>query len=192
MPTPRQPSESVVLPRRWLGLDRLGLLQTLGGIALAAITLFSADDQIVLFGRTILLQRQWDVGCIAASLAIILSMLNWRRDPDDERRKMQHELRMEPQAGEAIAARERHRAAEERERADQERERADQERNRADQERNRAAEGRKRQAEGFERLDQAAVLFARVQLDPSELNRARLQACVTLMGQPPLADERGD
>jgi hypothetical protein len=167
-----------------LGLDRLGLLQTLGGIALGSITLFSAYDQIVLFGRTIVLQRQWGVGCIAASLAIIF--IDAELASGSRLRAAKDAARVEDES-----ARERHRAAEERERADQERERADQERNRADRERNRAAEGRKRQAEGFERLDQAAVLSARVQLEPSDLNRARLQAFITLMGQPPPADDAG-
>ncbi len=55
------------------------------------------------------------------------------------------------------------------------------ERDRADQERNRAAEARERQAEGLERLDQAALLSARVQLDPNPTNRARLQFFLTLM-----------
>jgi hypothetical protein len=63
----------------------------------------------------------------------------------------------------------------------EERDRADQERQRADQERNRAAEARERQRKGFERLDQAALLSARVQLDPNPTNRARLQFFLTLM-----------
>jgi hypothetical protein len=66
----------------------------------------------------------------------------------------------------------------------------DRDRNRANQERNRAAEARERQAEAaerqrksFERLDQGALLSARVQLDPSKTNRARLRAFITLMAQ---------
>lgn len=62
------------------------------------------------------------------------------------------------------------------------------ERDRADQERNRAAEARKRQAEGFERLDQAALLSGRVQLDPNPPNRARFQFFLTLLAQ----SSRGD
>ena len=66
----------------------------------------------------------------------------------------------------------------------------DRERNRADQERNRAAEARERQAEAAERqrqslaeLRRSALLSARVQLDPSPTNRARLRAFLTLMAQ---------
>ena len=40
---------------------------------------------------------------------------------------------------------------------------------------------RERQAESLERLDQAALLSARVQLDPNPTNRARLQFFLTLM-----------
>jgi hypothetical protein len=40
-----------------------------------------------------------------------------------------------------------------------------------------------RQAEGFKRLDQAALLSGRVQLDPNPTNRARLQFFLTLMAQ---------
>ena len=66
----------------------------------------------------------------------------------------------------------------------------DRERNRADQERNRAAEARERQTEAAERqrqslaeLRRSALLSARVQLDPSPTNRARLRAFLTLMAQ---------
>jgi len=66
----------------------------------------------------------------------------------------------------------------------------DRERNRADQERNRAAEARERQTEAAERqrqslaeLRRSALLSARVQLDPSPTNRARLRGFLTLMGQ---------
>ncbi len=37
-----EPPESSAPHRRWLGLDRLGLLQVLGGIALGLIALFSS------------------------------------------------------------------------------------------------------------------------------------------------------
>ena len=66
----------------------------------------------------------------------------------------------------------------------------DRDRDRADQERDRAAEARERQAEAAERqrqslaeLRRSALLSARVQLDPSPTNRARLRAFITLMGQ---------
>ena len=74
----------------------------------------------------------------------------------------------------------------------------DRDRNRANQERNRAAEARERQAEAaerqrksFERLDQGALLSARVQLDPSTTNRARLRAFITLMAQRTLEENDG-
>jgi hypothetical protein len=47
---------------------------------------------------------------------------------------------------------------------------------------------RERQRKSFERLDQAALLSARVQLDPSTTNRDRLRAFLTLMAQRPLED----
>jgi hypothetical protein len=47
---------------------------------------------------------------------------------------------------------------------------------------------RERQRKSFERLDQAALLSARVQLDPSSTNRARLRAFLTLMAQRLLDD----
>jgi hypothetical protein len=74
---------------------------------------------------------------------------------------------------------------------DRARDRADQAALEANRERDRAAEARERQRENFERLDQAALLSARVQLDPSSTNRARLRAFLTLMGQRPLEDNDG-
>jgi hypothetical protein len=58
--------------------------------------------------------------------------------------------------------------------------------------RERQAREAQRQRESFERLDQAALLSARVQLDPSPTNRARLRAFLTLMAQRPLQDGDGD
>ncbi len=64
-----------------------------------------------------------------------------------------------------------------------------------DRARDRAAEARERQAEAAERqrqslaeLRRSALLSARVQLDPSPTNRARLRAFLTLMAQRPLED----
>ncbi|MFM7513310.1 MAG: hypothetical protein ACKO3F_08090, partial [Cyanobium sp.] len=65
------PPESPSPPRRWLGLDRLGVAQVLGGIALGLIALFSSYDHITLAGRTLQLQQQWGIPCIAASLATV-------------------------------------------------------------------------------------------------------------------------
>jgi hypothetical protein len=59
--------------------------------------------------------------------------------------------------------------------------------------RDRAARSRKRQVGRLERLHTAAVLSARVQLDPSASNRARLRAFLALISGeiPPDADENG-
>ncbi|MCX5953187.1 MAG: hypothetical protein NTZ40_06785 [Cyanobacteria bacterium] len=74
---------------------------------------------------------------------------------------------------------------------DRARDRADQERNRAAETRERQAEAAERQRKSFERLDQATLLSARVQLEPSETNRERLRAFLTLMAQRPLEDNDG-
>jgi hypothetical protein len=47
---------------------------------------------------------------------------------------------------------------------------------------------RERQGKSFERLDQAALLSGRVQLDPNPTNRARLQFFLTLMAQSAMED----
>jgi hypothetical protein len=47
---------------------------------------------------------------------------------------------------------------------------------------------RKRQGESLERLDQAALLSARVQLDPNPTNRARLQFFLTLLDKTSVQD----
>ena len=74
---------------------------------------------------------------------------------------------------------------------------AAEERNRADSERNRAAEARecqaeatKRQGQGIALLRSAALLSARVQLDPSELNRSRLNAFLALLAEEALNDKQ--
>jgi superfamily II DNA helicase RecQ len=152
------------------GLVRQGLLQVLGGLALSLIALFSSYDHVTLLGRTLQLQQQWGIVFIAASLATVV-------------------VDAELASGSRLrAAQDAARVADE---AARERYRADRERNQADRERNRAAEARERQRESFERLDQAALLSARVQLDPSVSNRARLQAFLALMGQQPLEDDQG-
>ena len=55
-----------------MDLDRLGVLQVLGGIALSLIALFSSYDHITLLGRTLQLQQQWGIVFIAASLATVV------------------------------------------------------------------------------------------------------------------------
>jgi hypothetical protein len=216
-----EPPESVALPRRWLGLDRLGVLQVLGGIALSLIALFSSYDHINVFGRTLQLQQQWGIPFIAASLATIVvdaelatgSRLRAAQDAarmadeaarernkTDRERDLASEERIRADQERHRADKERHRADQDRRRSDQERKRSDQERKRAnrernlaDRERNRAAQAREcqvqaaeRQGESLEDIRRAVLLSARVQLDPTASNRARLQTFLSLMGQRPL------
>ena len=54
------------------GLDRLGFTQSIGGLALALIALFSSYDHITAFGIRLQLQQQWGIVFIAASLATVL------------------------------------------------------------------------------------------------------------------------
>ena len=174
---PPDPPEFALAPRPWscrdrlgldrLGLDRLGLTQTIGGLVLGLIALFSSYDHITFAGRSIPLQQQWGIPFIAASVATVFV---------DAQLATRSRLRAAQDA-----ARIADETAEERDRADQERQRADRERNRAAEARERQAQDAERQAESLERLDQAALLSARVQLDPNPTNRARLQFFLTLM-----------
>ncbi|MFM8277689.1 MAG: hypothetical protein ACKN89_12035, partial [Cyanobium sp.] len=168
--TPQRPDppESKSPPRRWLGLDHLGVLQVLGAIALSLIALFSSYDHITLFGRTLQLKQQWGIPFIAASLATVV--VDAQLASRSRLRTAQDAARMADEA-----ARERNLAGEERERADRER--------------NQAAEARERQRQATARLDRCALLSARVLLDPSASNRARLHSCLDVMGQRPEAEE---
>ena len=56
---------------------------------------------------------------------------------------------------------------------------------------NDAAEARERQGQGIALLRIAALLSARVQLDPSELNRSRLNAFLALLAEQALLDQMG-
>jgi hypothetical protein len=129
------------------------VLQVLGGIALGLIALFSSYDHITLAGRTLQLQQQWGIPFIAASLATVF-------------------------VDAQLATRSRLRAAQDALRAAQDAARAE---NEAARERDRAAEARERQREIFKRLDQAALLSGRFQLDPTPTNRARFQFFLTLI-----------
>ena len=142
---PAAPPESRDSLRPWPGLDRLGLIQAIGGLLLGLIALFSAYDHISIAGRSLPLQQQWGITFIAASVATVL---------------------VDAQLATRARDRDRDRAAESRERA---------------------AESRKRQVERLERLHTAAVLSARVQLDPSATSRARLRTFLDLTsGENPL------
>ena len=57
--------------------------------------------------------------------------------------------------------------------------------------RERQAEAAKRQGQGIALLRSAALLSARVQLDPSELNRSRLIAFLALLAEQALLDQLG-
>ena len=142
---PPLPPEWIPHERPWPGLDRLGVVQAIGGLLLGLIALFSSYDHITIGDHTITLQQQWGIVCIAASLATVL-------------------------VDAQLATRSRLRAAYERE-----------------VDRAGAAEARERQREGFERIDQAALLSARVQLEPTAANRARLRSFLTLM-QPEMLE----
>jgi hypothetical protein len=138
------------------------LTQAIGGLALGLIALFSSYDHLTLAGRNFPIPQQWGIPLIAASVAIIFV---------DAQLATGSRLRAEHRAA---------RAADERK---SDRNRAEQRENEADRERNRAAEARERQAESLECIHQAAVLSARVQLDPSDTNRARLQTFLNLLSQ---------
>ena len=155
------------LRRPAFNLDRQVWTQAIGGLVIALIALYSSYDHISLPAFQIRINQQWGVWFIAASLAFVF---------------------INGQQATGYRSRAAHDAAEERDRANQERYRTDLERNRANQERYRAAEARERQAEGTERQGQgiallrgAALLSARYQLDPTELNRSRLSAYLALL-----------
>jgi hypothetical protein len=133
----------------WPGLDRLGLIQAIGGLILGLIALFSSYDHITIAGRSLPPQQQWGIPLILASVATVL-------------------------VDAQLATRSRLRAADE-----------------AARERDLAAAARERQAEGFERLDQAALLSGRVQLDPTPTNRARFQFFLSLLAQSLMGDPDG-
>ena len=66
---------------------------------------------------------------------------------------------------------------------------AAEERDRAAEERERQAEDAERQRQGIALLRGAALLSARVQLDPSELNRSRLSAFLAFLAEQALLDQ---
>jgi hypothetical protein len=145
---PSAPPDLSPSPIPWPGLDRLGLIQSLGGLIFGLIALFTSYDHITLADHSLPLQQQWGIPLIAASVATVV---------------------IDAQ----LATRSRLRAAQDSARVADE----------AARERDLAAEARKRQAEGFERLDQAALLSGRVQLDPTPTNRARFHFFLTLLAQ---------
>lgn len=153
--------------RRLFGFDKQALIQASSGLVIGFIALYSSYDHVQFFNSSIKINQQWGVWLIAASLALVFI---------DAQLAARSRLRTALEANR------------ERNRTDQERNRADQEPNRTDQERNQAAEARECQAEATELQRQgiavlrgAALLNARYQLDPSELNRSRLKAFLALL-----------
>jgi len=69
---PAAPPESTDSQRSWHGLDRLGLIQAIGGLFLGLIALFSSYDHVNIAGRNLPLQQQWGITFILASVATVL------------------------------------------------------------------------------------------------------------------------
>ena len=167
-----------------LGLDHIGLIQAISGLVLGLIALFSSYDHITVAGRSLPIQQQWGIPCIAASVAVVLIDAQLAKG---SRLRAAHERDRDRD----LAREAKETADREADRADEERRRAARERRRANRERNRAAEARKCQAQDLACLRRSALLSARVQLEPTEINRARLRTFLSLMGQPPLGDGDG-
>ena len=150
-----------------VNFDRPAWIQAISGLVIGFIALFSSYDHVQFFGNTIHLNQQWGVWLIATSLALVFI---------DAQLAARSRLRTAIEAN-----RERNRTNRERNRADRERNRADQERNRATEARECQAEATELQGQGIALLRGAALLNARYQLDPSELNRSRLKAFFALL-----------
>ena len=148
---------------RFLGFDGQGGLQLIGGLVIGLIALYSSYDHVNFFSSTIHLNQKWGVWLIVTSLAVVVN---------DARLASRSRLGEENRRCEEALARSR-------------------EANDAAEERNRAAEATKRQGQGIALLRIAALLSARVQLDPSELNRSRLIAFLALLAEQALLDQLG-
>jgi hypothetical protein len=135
----------------------------LGGLVLSLIALFSSYDHITLAGHTLQLQQQWGIPFIIASVATVF-------------------------VDAQLATGSRLRATHDALRAAQDAARAE---NEAARERDRSAQARERLRESFKRLDQAALLSGRFQLDPTPTNRARFQFFLTLMADISPPDTQG-
>ena len=163
---PPVPPELTATHPSWPALDRLGLTQAIGGLALGLIALFTSYDHLTIAGRNIPIPQQWGIPLIAASVATVFV---------DAQLASGSRLRAEHRAARAADAA--IRAAQDSARAADE----------AARERDRAAEARERQGQATARQDRCALLSARVLLDPSDSNRARLQAFLSLIAgeRPP-------
>ena len=137
--------------------------QAIGGLALGLIALFSSYDHLTIAGRYFPIPQQWGIPLIAASVATVFTGCVQYGAP----------LRRDAQLASGSRLRAEHRAA----RAADE----------AARERDRATEARERQGQATARQDRCTLLSARVLLDPSDSNRARLQAFLSLIAgeRPP-------
>ena len=152
-------------------------MQAIGGLVIGLIALYSSYDHIAFGSTKHKLNRQWGVWLIASSLAVVAvdaQLASRSRRREEDRRIQDACTRIE----DACAAAE-------------DRSRSDQERNRAAEARERQAEAAERQGQGIALLRGAALLSARVQLDPSdELNRARLNAYLALLAEQDRIDRQ--
>jgi hypothetical protein len=162
---------------RFLGFDGQGGLQLIGGLVIGLIALYSSYDHVNFFHSTIHLNQQWGVWLIVTSLAVVAidAQLASRSRLGEENRRCEEALARSREANDAA----------------EERNRADSERNRAAEARECQAEATKRQGQGIALLRSAALLSARVQLDPSELNRSRLNAFLALLAEQAFLDQQG-
>ena len=149
-------------PCRLFGFDSQALIQLIGGLVIGLIALYTSYDHINVGSHRFSLNQQWGVVFIVASLAVVL---------------------VDAQLASRSRRREEDRRIQDARTAAEERERADQDRNRAAEARQRQAEATERQGQGIALLRGAALLSARLQLDPSELNRSRLNAFLALLAQ---------
>ena len=140
---PQVPPEFLLTSHPWPGLDRLGLTQAIGGLALGLIALFSSYNHLTIAERNIPIPQQWGIPLIAALVATVFTGCvqygaPLRRDAELASRSR---LRAadERKSDRDRAEQRENEADRERNLADKERQRANRERNIADRERNRAA-----------------------------------------------------
>ena len=154
----------------FLGFDGQGGLQLIGGLVIGLIALYSSYDHVNFFSSSIHLNQQWGIWLIIASLAVVVidAQLASRSRLGEENRRREEALARSREANDAA-----------------------EERNRAAEARERQAKQTERQGQGIALLRSAALLSARVQLDPSELNRSRLNAFLALLAEQALLDQLG-
>ena len=174
---PPVPPELPATHPSWPALDRLGLTQAIGGLALGLIALFTSYDHLTFAGRNIAIPQQWGIPLIAASVATVFTGCVQYGAPVGRDAQLASGSRLRAEHRAARAADAAIRAAQDSARAADE----------AARERDRAAEARERQGQATARQDRCALLSARVLLDPSDSNRARLQAFLSLIAgeRPP-------